>query len=150
MLSRRQLGSLIGSGAVLGGAALLSSGAVSVPSVAAPMSKSYALSAEFKRVTWRETGAIRIETEPDAAGRSLALAPGDIDDPIAVDHVGSNIAERGAVVEFELGVVIREREVSDVSIGSYGLTETGSADLLDVITVAVPDEVRQSLGVTAE
>ena len=150
MLSRRQLGSLIGSGAVLGGATLLSSGTVSMPPAVAPMSKTYAASAEFERVTWDETGAIRIETEPDAAGRSLALAPGDIDDPIAVDHVGSNIGERGAVVELELGVVIRERRVSDVSIGSYGLTETGGADLLDVITVAVPDEVRQSLGVTAE
>ena len=154
MVTRRELGFLLVGGGGAATAAYLARG--SDPAALADsvgggdMSDRFAVSSEFAGVEWSADGWITIETEAEAEGESIALAPGNVEDPMSVEHVSSNIGERGAVVEFGLGEAIRSRDFEQVSIGSYRVeradgTATG-AERLDVVTVDVPEQVRETLG----
>lgn len=144
MVTRRDVGLLfVGAGVAGGGGWLATSG--ELQSVADPMRQTFPTSSEFAAIEWGRDGWVTIETSTDAAGQSIALAPGRVDDPLSVDHVGSNITERGAVVEFGLKTVIQNRDFESVTIGSYRIDDGGgveqSAEVVDVVTVTVPDPV---------
>jgi len=153
MVTRRELGFLLAGGGGTATAAYLARGGDPSTLVdgagSGGMSDRFAVSSEFAGVEWTQDGWITIETEAEADGESIALAPGDVADPMSVEHVSSNIAERGATVEFGLAEAIRSREFRQVSIGSYRVqraddTATG-AERLDVVTVDVPDQVLEKV-----
>lgn len=145
MVTRRELGFVLGGGAIAAaGGYLVDSG--QLQTVASPLETSFPTSGEFVSVTWERDGWITIQTETEAKGESIALAPGDVEDPLAADNVGSNISERGATVEFGLGELIRKREFATMSLGSYRLRESGgAAEALDVVRFSVPKSVRDSV-----
>lgn len=152
MVTRRDLGFLIvGGGGAVAAASVAGGDADPRSLVDGGMSERFTLSSEFARVEWRDDGQITIETEPDAEGESLILAPGDVTDPISGDYVSSSISQRAATVQFGLGEAIRKRGFERISIGSYRLDRTEGqplgAERLDVVTVAVPEDVRANLGV---
>lgn len=148
MPTRRQaIGGGLAAVAALSGAYSITAGERPLGRVAsgvagAPMDQQFAMSPEFKRVTWSNDGWITIRMRRDAKGQSLALAAGRVADPFAGDHVSANLT--GGAVEFGLGEAIANREMEAVSIGSYRIDpdrERISPEQLDVVVAGIPDPV---------